>query len=641
MSDDIKECAGEDICRGGNDTSAQCREGHRGPYCSICVERWFEALDERCNECEGGLSLKFYLVALAVLAAIVAVVVGLKKLSSCMSPRLQARAKTVLKVLFVSSQILVEFEPVFGVRFPAVFGTFLDWLSIPALSFFSLTTGLECAFPDINYHSQLYLTTLGPVGVIVLLAGVNEALVLRGRGRSNAGGGGGGGGGDDDGDDGGGGANDSEGGDKGANSWATDDSDWTNDNSGVFYATDEPAGDSPEGDSLQRQVYAIAIFVLYVMLPPASQIAFRTFACERLDEEVGGAATTVRRLREDYSIDCDSTNHMAAQYYAMLMVAIWPVGVPLSFAVLLFYHRRNLKGLPAEAAIGPAEDHVGEKDAAAAESMRGSKERFQIDALISRHEELASQRRIVEATYGAPDAPERCSGAADGAGALTGDEELLQNRNDDRSLDSFRLLFDAYAPHAWYWEIIVTIRRLFMTGVLVLFEQGSVMQLSLGLFSCFGSALLQSGFCPYHDHQENGFALIVEINLLVMVFTAYIGMLDPAYLEGDEGHAIGVFLVILTAIAFALGGVIFAYELKTAEPLEIPDGGLGDALAGVCAEEEEEEEEEAEEEGGAADDPVRGSKNNKEENLEAASVPGIDLTWLMFGANVEREPSTG
>ena len=87
--------------------------------------------------------------------------------------------------------------------------------------------------------------------------------------------------------------------------------------------------------------------------------------------------------------------------------------------------------------------------------------------------------------------------------------------------------------------------------------------------------------------------------------------------------------------------MLFAYELKTAEPLEIPDGGLGDALAGVCAEEEEEEEEEAEEEGGAADDPVRGSKNNKEENLEAASVPGIDLTWLMFGANVEREPSTG
>ena len=61
-----------------------------------------------------------------------------------------------------------------------------------------------------------------------------------------------------------------------------------------------------------------------------------------------------------------ASEHAALTTLAGFFIALWPVGVPLSFAVLLFYHRRNLKGLPAEAAIGPAEDHVGEKDAAAA-----------------------------------------------------------------------------------------------------------------------------------------------------------------------------------------------------------------------------------------------------------------------------------
>ena len=59
-----------------------------------------------------------FLIFAACIAAVAVAVLLLYKLHSWMNPRLESRVKTVLKVLFVASQILVECEPVFGVRFP-------------------------------------------------------------------------------------------------------------------------------------------------------------------------------------------------------------------------------------------------------------------------------------------------------------------------------------------------------------------------------------------------------------------------------------------------------------------------------------------------------------------------------------------
>ena len=333
-------------------------------------------------------------------------------------------------------------------------------------------------------------------------------------------------------------------------------------------------------------MYAVAIFVLYVMLPPASQIVFRTFACETLDEEdASGAATTVSRLREDYSVDCKSPAHAVAMYFAAFMVAVWPVGVPLSFAVLLFRHRAHLQGVASggeeqPAAVTPEEAATATTGVAKGSSGNRSLARSsKFASVIESHDHFVSSRLEISKEDNKKNLErsgeyDEQHGEYGGGGVESLDEEeqrRLQVRHDDRSLDSFRLLFDAYALHAWYWEIIVTIRRLFMTGVLVIFQQGSVMQLSLGLFSCIGAALLQTSFSPYLDRHENHFALVVEMNLIVVVFIALIGMLEEEYLVGREGNVIGIFLVILTSISFVAGGAILAYEFYGADPLEVPD----------------------------------------------------------------------
>ena len=75
----------------------------------------------------------------------VATLVGillLRKLLDFMGEKRKERVNTVLKVLFVFSQVLVQFPSIFGVRFPTIFAGVLEWLSVPTLSF-SFTTGTE------------------------------------------------------------------------------------------------------------------------------------------------------------------------------------------------------------------------------------------------------------------------------------------------------------------------------------------------------------------------------------------------------------------------------------------------------------------------------------------------------------------
>ena len=62
--------------------------------------------------------------------------------------------------------------------------------------------------------------------------------------------------------------------------------------------------------------------------------------------------------------------------------------------------------------------------------------------------------------------------------------ELIKNRKsaslselDHKLIEPLEFLFSAYEPRYWYWEVIETIRRVLLTGVLVIFHQGSGLQI--------------------------------------------------------------------------------------------------------------------------------------------------------------------
>lgn len=80
---------------------------------------------------------------------------------------------------------------------------------------------------------------------------------------------------------------------------------------------------------------SIALLVAFLVYGGVSSTVFGTFACEDLDD--GGSY-----LRADYRIRCDTDKHRLFQSYAVFMIFLYPVGIPVLFAGLLFYHRGPL-----------------------------------------------------------------------------------------------------------------------------------------------------------------------------------------------------------------------------------------------------------------------------------------------------------
>ena len=57
--------------------------------------------------------------------------------------------------------------------------------------------------------------------------------------------------------------------------------------------------------------------------PPLTPPPQRSFACRIFDEDYGSF------LKADYSIDCDGDEHALFQGYALVMILVYPVGIPL------------------------------------------------------------------------------------------------------------------------------------------------------------------------------------------------------------------------------------------------------------------------------------------------------------------------
>lgn len=80
---------------------------------------------------------------------------------------------------------------------------------------------------------------------------------------------------------------------------------------------------------------AAALYVALLVYSPVSYKIFQTFACDELDD--GNAY-----LRADYSISCFTSRHRWYERYALIMMAVYPVGIAAVFASLLLRHRRDL-----------------------------------------------------------------------------------------------------------------------------------------------------------------------------------------------------------------------------------------------------------------------------------------------------------
>lgn len=78
------------------------------------------------------------------------------------------------------------------------------------------------------------------------------------------------------------------------------------------------------------------LLLTFLVFSSVSATLFQMFACDDLEHGK-------RYLRADYRIECNSTKHEALQVYAGFMILVYPVGIPLFYAALLFIHSDVLR----------------------------------------------------------------------------------------------------------------------------------------------------------------------------------------------------------------------------------------------------------------------------------------------------------
>ncbi|CAN0382790.1 unnamed protein product [Ectocarpus sp. 12 AP-2014] len=113
---------------------------------------------------------------------------------------------------------------------------------------------------------------------------------------------------------------------------------------GIVLRRHSASGDTGGVEKIYHKHQTALLLLTFLVYSSVSSTVFQTFACETLDDDV-------EYLRADYRIHCTDTKHQAFEVYAAIMIVVYPVGIPLLYAFLLFQRRHVLADAGADKTV--------------------------------------------------------------------------------------------------------------------------------------------------------------------------------------------------------------------------------------------------------------------------------------------------
>lgn len=83
---------------------------------------------------------------------------------------------------------------------------------------------------------------------------------------------------------------------------------------------------------INRKFASVLLFVLFFVYSSVSHTIFQTFVSHKLDNGI-------TYLQADYRVHFNSSRHQSFIYYAGFMAIVYPIGIPASFAWMLYRYR--------------------------------------------------------------------------------------------------------------------------------------------------------------------------------------------------------------------------------------------------------------------------------------------------------------
>ena len=204
---------------------------------------------------------------------------------------------------------------------------------------------------------------------------------------------------------------------------------------------------------------------------------------------------------------------------------------------------------------------------------------------------------------------------------------------DKTELDAHRtvaFLYANYSHHAWYWEVVDAVEKLFLTGAPLLYRPlrlfyqygaifagliafivpRTIVQIVAALLFSFAMLLITMHVRPYKRESVNHLAVLSRVNIVLFLLTGLLLSINPLGFS-DNHVATNVIIGGLMTSTVGVSVIMFAVSFMREWVHKLYTQRIED---GMDAEDEEEEEEEEEEEGG-------GNEVGDTEGLQNGNLP--------------------
>jgi hypothetical protein len=319
-TDEIFACPlGPVSCLGGSQTNTEsCGVGYSGPLCSLCSEGYFlQSITGECQVCPTAMVTPSALVLLVIIVLVAVLTFRLLFVQDFDSVdqltdftvfgflsylyrlicgddlgiseedlgTVTSRVTGKTKIYVSLVQIVAAIPSVMDVSMPLRFSEFISIGAIVNLDFFS-SAGVACT-KSYDFIDYLLVMTLAPPAILLLL----YVLYLL-------------------------------------------------QTSTCCHRGEADAIKKQRQHKLVSSYLTVALMFLSFVLPGICIYIFQTFVCVDLDSHdlVSGSQ---KYLSSDYSISCASDRYLWGYSYAIAMVFVYPVGVPL-FYFYLMYRKRHI-----------------------------------------------------------------------------------------------------------------------------------------------------------------------------------------------------------------------------------------------------------------------------------------------------------
>ncbi|GMI07724.1 hypothetical protein TrVE_jg5000 [Triparma verrucosa] len=242
------------------------------------------------------------------------------------------------------------------------------------------------------------------------------------------------------------------------------------------------------------------LMVSFVFLPSASFVVFQSFSCGEDN-----------LLSADPAVNCESTEYSLIVLYALVMLFIWPIGVPFYYLYVLGKH------------YGPSADEMQETVNRWLSGQFGLKEEEQAkmeERYMLLEEQAPPYLRVLNAEFEAP---------------------------------------------CWWVPVFEQYRKLAITGVTILFGAGTVDQLIVGMIIAILAALVYFAVQPYKNFGDDLFSMVSHFQIVLVLLWSLLVKFNKRLEEAGEvmsetldADILG-YLLIMTNLSVIFFFVIFMF----------------------------------------------------------------------------------